>query len=594
MSNPLNFNFNLVNDALGAGTYNLISGGINTSASGVGFISNLPGSTRQAIAIERPASGDSECYVHLVVAGSAAALIWCGTNGGNWDLATTANWLNGSTADVFYNLDSVRFDDTSTNGTVTLSGTVQPVSLIVSNNVRDYTIGGGEIAGLGDLVKSGAAQLTLNGSNSFYGGSILNGGTVLLANDIANQSGLGTGNIMLQGGTLTMYSDASSYNDAYWNLIVHVGQTGRLNTDARCNLHGSLTGGGTLNYYVTYVRTELDGDWSGFNGKINVLADGDGGDFRINNAYGYANAAINLAANAKAYHVSGDTVSVGELSGAPGSQLSTANWIIGSLNTDATFAGAIIDESGVTSLTKTGSGTLTLTGASSFTGGTTVNSGTLRANSSTGPATGSGDLEISANATLAGNGIIGSATTVDDFATLAPGNPTGPLTFTNNLTLNDNSVLQFTLGSSSSSVVVNGDLLLTGQLQVMNAAGFGPGVYPLFTCSGALDFGDLTLASAPAGYNYGFDTNTPGIVKLTVALPAPPQFGNIAISNGRIIFSGTGGTPNGTFYVLSSTNLATPLTNWQRSLTNQFDSNGNFFVTNDPATNAQIFYRLQM
>jgi autotransporter-associated beta strand protein len=594
LANPLNFNFNLVNDTLGAGTYNLISGGINTSASGVGFTSNLPGNTRQAMAIERPTSGDGECYIHLVVTGSAASLVWRGTNGSHWDLATTANWLNGATADVFYNLDSVRFDDTSTNGAVTLSGTVQPVSLIVSNNALDYTIGGGEIAGLGNLVKNGTAQLTLTGSNLFYGGSILNGGTVLLANDIANQSGLGTGNITFQGGTLTMYSDASSYNDAYWNLVVPEGQTGRLNTDARCNLHGSLTGGGTLNYYVTYVRTELDGDWSSFTGKINVLVDGDGGDFRINNASGYGNAAINLAANAVAYHVSGGTVSIGELSGAPGSELSTANWIVGVLDTDATFAGAIIDGGGVTSLTKTGTGTLTLTGASSFTGGTTVNSGTLRASSPVGSATGTGDLEISANATLAGAGIIGSATTVDDFATLAPGNPAGPLTFTNNLTLNDNSILQFTLGSSSSSVVVNGELLLTGQLQVTNAAGFGPGVYPLFTCSGALDFGDLALVSAPAGYRYGFDTNTPGVVKLTVALPAPPQFGNLAISNGRVTFSGSGGAPNGTFYVLSSTNLATPLADWQCSLTNEFDSSGNFHVTNDPATNAQLFYRLQM
>ncbi len=594
MSGVQTFNFNLTDGALGAGTYYLIEGATGSTAWG-GTAMNLPANTRQTFALVRPAAGSNPSYVRLNVTGSASSLVWRGTNGSNWDLATTANWLNGTAADVFYNLDSVRFDDTSTNGTVTISGTAEPVSLTVANNTLPYTIGGGEIAGLGKLIKSGAAQLTLTGSNSFYGGSTLLGGTVLLANDTANQSGLGTGNITLQGGTLTMYSDAASYNDAYWNLIVPAGYSGRLNTDARCNLHGSLTGGGTLDYYVTYVRTELDGDWSGFTGKINVLVDGDGGDFRINNSYGYANAAINLSANAVAYHVSGSTISVGELSGAAGSELSTADWIVGALNTDATFAGSIIDGSGVTSLTKTGTGTLTLTGSSSFTGGTTVSSGTLRANSLTGSATGTGDLEISANATLTGNGIIGSATTIEDGATLAPGDPSGALTFTNNLTLNDNSILKFALGTSRDSVVVNGDLLLTGQLQVTNAAGFGPGVYPLFTCSGALDLGDLTLVSAPAGYNYSFDTNTTGVVKLIVALPTPPVIASPGVqSGGNFVFSGSGGTPGATYYVATSTNLATPATNWTRILTNQFDDNGNFSVTNPPATNGQRFYRLEL
>jgi hypothetical protein len=82
------------------------------------------------------------------------------------------------------------------------------------------------------------------------------------------------------------------------------------------------------------------------------------------------------------------------------------------------------------------------------------------------------------------------------------------------------------------------------------------------------------------------------VVKLVVALPA---IGSSAVnSGGRFVFSGTGGTPGGTYYVVTSTNLATAVTNWTRVLTNQFDGSGNFSVTNNPATNAQYFYRLQL
>ena len=47
-------------------------------------------------------------------------------------------------------------------------------------------------------------------------------------------------------------------------------------------------------------------------------------------------------------------------------------------------------------------------------------------------------------------------------------------------------------------------------------------------------------------------------------------------------------------YLLTSTNLAAPVTNWTRLLTNQFDGNGNFNFTNPAGTNMQKFYLLQI
>lgn len=58
--------------------------------------------------------------------------------------------------------------------------------------------------------------------------------------------------------------------------------------------------------------------------------------------------------------------------------------------------------------------------------------------------------------------------------------------------------------------------------------------------------------------------------------------------------SGTGGVANATYYLLVTTNLGTPLTNWLRLLTNQFDASGNFNFTNVPDAGAgQQFYLLQ-
>ncbi|MBW8865174.1 MAG: autotransporter-associated beta strand repeat-containing protein [Verrucomicrobia bacterium] len=279
------------------------------------------------------------------------------------------------------------------------------------------------------------------------------------------------------------------------------------------------------------------------------------------------------------------------MSGASTAAAGTTTYVVGDLNTNCIFGGVISDNASPTALTKSGSATLTLTGASTYTGGTTVNTGTLRANNTTGSSTGTGDLEIFSGATLTGTGIIGSATTVDAGATLAPGDPNGTLTISNNLTLNDSSLLQFSLGTSSDAVAVSGDLFLTGQLSVTNTAGFGPGTYTLFSCGGTLTFDNLVLVSAPSGYNYTIDTSTPGAVKLVVAPPAPPYFGGINVAGNSLTLSGSNGTPYNYYYVLQSSNLTT----WARIATNQFDINGGFsFTTNASAGSVQNYFRLQL
>ena len=595
MDNPQNYNFNLVNDALGAGTYTLITGGTNTSAAGVGFNINLPSGTRQTFAMQRPSSGNGQCYVRLFVTGSAAALVWQGTNGNVWDLSTTINWLNGSTADKFYNLDQIVFNDTSTNGGVNISGNVFPASLLVSNSATSFTFSNGVISGFTALVKNGAGTLSLNASNSFTGGVSISGGTLNVNNGYA----LGTGAVALNNSTLHFNSVGAA------NPITATGTNTLQVSSASANIYAgfNLSGSGRLNLTIdgNDVFTP-SGDWSGFSGYIYFTG---GKSLRaFSQTVGGANAVWDLGGSTAGIYnqAGGYTIYLGALFGGSGTSLSgassasvgTTTYVVGNLNTNCIFNGIISDNNSPTALVKTGSARLTLTGTNSFSDSTTVSSGTLCADNAAGSASGTSPVEVFSGATLTGNGSIGGATTIDNGATLAPGDPTGTLAFANNLTLNDNSLLQFGLGTNSDSVVVSGGLFLTGQLSVTNAGGFGVGVYPLFTCGGALAIGNLALAAAPAGFNYSFNTNTPGVVQLIVAPTTPPSFGSTAMSGTNLVLRGGNGVPLGNYVVLATTNLALPLANWTRLATNQFDAGGNFSFTNAPGLPAQNFYRLQL
>ena len=76
---------------------------------------------------------------------------------------------------------------------------------------------------------------------------------------------------------------------------------------------------------------------------------------------------------------------------------------------------------------------------------------------------------------------------------------------------------------------------------------------------------------------------------------APPTIGSFNLSGSNLIVSGSGGPTNGTYYVLTATNVALPVNNWTRIATNPFTVTGTFIFTNDfsPGT-PQQFYRLQL
>ena len=237
-------------------------------------------------------------------------------------------------------------------------------------------------------------------------------------------------------------------------------------------------------------------------------------------------------------------------------------------------------------LLKRGAGTLTLSGAGTYTGPTVVSNGTLLANNTVGSATGSGNILVLAGASLGGTGTLSGPLTVQPGGVLAPGAPTGTLTLGSPPTLTGTLALALVKSglnlNNSKLALASGTLAFGGTLAV-TASGDALQVgdtFDLFDApafSGA--FASLSLPALPTGWSW--ETNRLA-VDGTVAVAGPqgpglhPSFSGPVLQNGtNLLLSGSGGLSNFTYYVLSSTNATLPLTNWTMLATNLFDANGN-------------------
>jgi len=98
----------------------------------------------------------------------------------------------------------------------------------------------------------------------------------------------------------------------------------------------------------------------------------------------------------------------------------------------------------------------------------------------------------------------------------------------------------------------------------------------------------LSIANNDAHENpYDFAIQGMGAISL------PPTFTSAALAGGDLVFGGTGGSAGGTYYVLASTNVTAPMSNWVRLATNTFGVGGSFSATN-PVTGTQQFFRIQV
>ena len=220
---------NLLNASLSSGAYDLVSAPNSTfilpPASSL-VLTGLP-LTRQSYTL----STSSGTAVDLDVSTATPAnLVWYGGQAGNvWDVHTTPgtgtkNWINAGTADFFYSLDNVTFNDSgSPNGVVNVPNNVTPGSVTFSMTSASsaYTLtGSGGITGSTGLVMSGAGTLTVANPNNYTGETDIHGGTVVIT----------------AGGALG--DQTTKYNATY--IAPNAGET------ASVNLSGGTLGGSAV------------------------------------------------------------------------------------------------------------------------------------------------------------------------------------------------------------------------------------------------------------------------------------------------------------------------------------------------------------
>ncbi len=304
--------------------------------------------------------------------------------------------------------------------------TIQDTSTIDISQSNSFTTLKGIVVGDGTLVKSGPGQLSLtyDGPNTYSGGTMVKAGTLAMGTWRSTFGKLGTKLIMSGTSAVTIFNNNNTSAVPVFNYAVEVpaGSNIKLNAGQRCKINGTLTGAGNITLFIPYVRTDLIGNWSAFEGTLTVIADKDGGDFRLCNSNGLQNASIYLSDLVNMGHwVEGSKTAlsgsskIGSLGGSTTSNLYNGTYQIGYNNKNATFNGII--NAGVT-VAKYGTGTWTLSNANLNSSTFNINGGMVYIINTTGSATGTGPVFVKQSASLNGTGSVSGNVTIENGAVL--------------------------------------------------------------------------------------------------------------------------------------------------------------------------------
>ncbi|HXG47079.1 MAG TPA: autotransporter-associated beta strand repeat-containing protein [Methylomirabilota bacterium] len=168
---------------------------------------------------------------------------------------------------------------------------------------------------------------------------------------------------------------------------------------------------------------------------------------------------------------------------------------------------------GAPPMTKEGPGTLILSGDNPYTGSILVNGGELFIH---GSLTDAATIEVRSGAVLGGSGAF-APVTVRSGAELSPGPQPNATIVTRGLTLDNGASLTVDLDVVGDRLVVNGDAVLNGTLNVRASGPIPNGVYPILRHTGARSGAGLNLGTTPPGYSITLDQSVPGEVRLRVS-----------------------------------------------------------------------------
>jgi len=411
------------------------------------------------------------------------------------------------------------------------------------------------------------ATSTGGGGDSFIGRSGSTGtwdlkqGTVTLTsasggNLRVGHDGSSKGTLTVEGGTFNLGNNA---------LYVNAGATSS-GGSGTFNLSG-----GTLTARVVQFGDGVSTFSSGSTAALNVT----GGTLYLGSG-GMANGALGTLARTATFS--------GGIIGATSNWISALPIILTNINgpitfkasdsgntaQDITLSGALSGQGG---LIKTGVGTLTLSGANSYSGGTTINAGTLALTT-----TNNVSMSYTNNGGTLNVRLANAGSSLPMSALALSGNPKLNFDLAN-------------LGNATTPLINAGDLTLNGNVTINVSNAPASGTSMLFSYAGTrAGAGSFVAGTIPFGATLIDDAIGR---KVSIAYPPamPPRIGGISAGGANLNFSGSNGTPLITYRILCATNLAGSV--WFPIWTNAFDAGGNF-NTSLPANpaNPSAFYRV--
>jgi autotransporter-associated beta strand protein len=433
----------------------------------------------------------------------------------DFSTAASAIFTNNKGSDSNTRGGSVEFRDNSTAGAGTFANNGQTVSGAIPATTSFFESSSAANSTITNL--PGTESSSSGGGTSFRNSSTA--GNALIRNRAATAA-------FAQGGGTTSFSDTATAGNS---TVLNNGGTATGRVGGATVFSSNATAGNAI------IVAE-GGSNGGTGGAINFAAQANAGGL----------AQIKVFGNGKLDITQGPFpgTAIGSLEGTGDVFVGSRILTTGGNNRSTSFTGLIQDSSNSSgSLTKVGTGTLTLGGANTYKGTTTINAGRLLVKNATGSGTGTSAVVVNSGSALGGTGTITGSITVNSGAILSAGDPataSGSLK-TANLTLSSNTIIEIGVGASG----VHSSLSRTGgtwsfasnQAFTLINSGAEPGVYDNVITGLASDPGTTgSWTIMTPGFSGAFTYDGAGNIDLTLTTapsPAPtptprPRLANIA------------------------------------------------------------------
>ena len=391
-------------------------------------------------------------------------------------------------------------------------------------------------------------------SMGFAGNSFtLRGNAVTITNGILDTSGLNTNLLILTLGASQSISNTASGAPLAINANI-TNNTFNLTVGGDGDvLLGGIVGGGSGGLTKEGVGLLRLGAANTFSGGLTVNA----GSVQLGNAAGIPSGAgrgnVALAAGSL-LDLAGLSSTLNGLSGGgtidnlTGTAVYTVT--VGANDASGSFSGIIQNSSGIVSLTKTGTNTLTLNGANTYSGATTISQGTLVLGAS-------GSFASTTNITIASGAVFNASAaggfTLDSGKLLSGGRAAG---FANDIvgTLSSSGIITVFNSGAAGTLTINGGLTLNGgrlKYDLQNVTTAGNGVNDLIAINGAFNATTLTTI-VPGLLSSGFAAGNYTLISGATSVSGVPGNLNMSLPRGQVptfsasansVFVSVSGTP---------------------------------------------------